>query len=119
MNATDDAARDRVTPQDIKLKREEGCLSVTWKDGHTSNFDLAFLRKNCPCAACNAEREKQAKSTELFPILKSDPGTGPPRAVGANLIGNYALQIRWSDGHDTGMYDFRTLRAFDDEGHVR
>jgi DUF971 family protein len=29
----------------------------------------------------------------------------------ARLVGNYALQITWGDGHDTGIYDFRYWRS--------
>jgi DUF971 family protein len=28
---------------------------------------------------------------------------------GAELVGNYALRLQWSDGHDTGIYAFSTL----------
>lgn len=111
--------RDQTTPTDIQLKREEGALVITWKDGRISRLDLAKVRLRCPCATCNTERQKKANHTELFPILKSDPGPGPPRAIGAKLIGNYALQILWSDGHDTGMYDFRYLRELGDESESR
>jgi DUF971 family protein len=31
--------------------------------------------------------------------------------IDARLIGNYAVQIDWADGHKTGIYDFRYLRA--------
>ncbi len=84
---------------------------ITWKDGVVSTFDTTMLRKNCPCASCNADRQQRTATTELFPILKKDPGAGPPQAVGARLVGNYALHLQWSDGHDTGIYDFRLLRA--------
>ena len=33
------------------------------------------------------------------------------RAKGINLIGQYAIAIDWSDGHSTGIYNFRDLRA--------
>jgi DUF971 family protein len=29
----------------------------------------------------------------------------------AELVGNYAVRVRWADGHDTGIYDFALLRA--------
>jgi len=35
-------------------------------------------------------------------------------ALGSEYVGNYALRIHWSDGHNTGMYNFKTLRALDD-----
>jgi DUF971 family protein len=113
MHAGDDFTRDQTTPSDLKLNRDEQRLTVTWKDGHVSVFDAVVLRKKCPCATCNAERQKQSESTALFTILKSDPGIGPPKAVGARLVGNYAIQLHWTDNHDTGIYDFRFLRALD------
>jgi DUF971 family protein len=93
--------------------RAEHRLTIAWKDGHTSVFDLAALRKACPCATCNAERQQKTETTELFPILAKDPGKGPPQVENLKLVGNYALNIGWSDGHDTGIYDFRFLRALD------
>lgn len=98
-------------PRDIKLSRPENRLTIAWQDGSVSTYDLVMLRKNCPCAACNAERQQRSSTAELFPILKKDPGMGPPRAIGAKLVGNYALHLEWSDGHDTGIYDFRYLRS--------
>lgn len=103
---------DQTTPTDIKLVRAENRLSITWKDGTVSTYDTTLLRKNCPCATCNAERQQQSETKELFPILKKDPGKGPPQVTGARLVGNYALHIQWSDGHDTGIFDFRLLRSF-------
>jgi DUF971 family protein len=29
-----------------------------------------------------------------------------------SLVGRYALNFRWSDGHETGIYSFRYLREF-------
>lgn len=106
---------DAYAPTEFKIKSKERRLIVNWKDGHTSRYDLSFLRKNCPCATCNTEREKRSQSTELFPILSKDPGTGPPQLVGAQLVGNYAIQFTWSDGHATGIYDFVFLRSLDSQ----
>lgn len=30
--------------------------------------------------------------------------------AGAELVGHYAVRIRWQDGHDAGIYDYATLR---------
>ncbi len=106
--------KDQTTPQDIKLSRADRRLTIIWKDGRVSTYSLGELRKKCPCAACNAERQRQSESKELFPILKKDPGIGPPEALGAKLVGNYALHLEWGDGHTSGIYDFRFLRALDE-----
>ena len=113
--ATEQLLGDEVTPIGFKMNREAQRLTVTWKDGHVSEFDLLSLRGKCPCAACAAKRGHGPESTEPSSILKQDPGQGPPppRAVGAQLVGSYAIQLQWSDGHDAGIYDFRYLRALD------
>lgn len=101
---------DKATPADIKLKRAEQELHIAWQDGHQSVYPAIFLRRNCPCATCREERAKQ--STELLPILKQAP-SDDLQLVGAKLVGNYAIQLSWSDGHNTGIFDFKNLRAFD------
>jgi DUF971 family protein len=37
-----------------------------------------------------------------------------PRAL--QSVGRYAIQIEWSDGHDTGIYPFERLRELADRG---
>jgi len=95
------------SPRDLKLKLKEQMLHVDWSDGARSEFPLAVLRKHCPCATCRTERE--AQSPNPLRILKSDP-VGL-RVVNAKLVGNYAIQFEWSDGHSTGIFDFRFLRS--------
>jgi DUF971 family protein len=68
------------------------------------------VRKACPCAGCRTAQEQQSRA--LLPVLQSAPATSV-QATGACLIGNYALQIEWSDGHSSGIYDFRYLRQLD------
>jgi DUF971 family protein len=30
-------------------------------------------------------------------------------------VGNYAIQIGWSDGHNSGIYSFRYLKELEEE----
>ncbi len=98
---------DSVTPSDLKVKIAEQRLLIEWRDGKRSEFSLAQLRRICPCATCRTEREQQGSNP--LRILKTDP-TGV-RVVSARLIGAYAIQFDWSDGHNTGIFDFRFLRS--------
>ncbi len=98
---------DADAPKDLKVKIAEQKLLVDWKDGRKSEFPLAQLRKHCPCATCRGERE--VVNDNPLTILKSDPRD--LRVVDARLVGNYAIQFIWSDGHDAGMFDFRFLRS--------
>jgi DUF971 family protein len=95
------------TPLDLKIKLSEQKLLIDWKDGARSEFSLGELRRVCPCATCRTEREQQ--SSNPLRILKADP-TGV-RVVNARLMGHYAIQLDWSDGHNTGIFDFRFLRS--------
>jgi DUF971 family protein len=98
---------DAATPLDLKVKLSEQKLLIDWKDGGRSEFSLGELRRVCPCATCRTEREQQ--SSNPLRILKADP-TGV-RVVNARLMGHYAIQFDWSDGHNTGIFDFRFLRG--------
>ena len=100
----------QVTPSDLKLKRAEQKLFVTWQDGRQSVYSAVRLRKNCPCATCRTERQKH--SAQLLPVLKQAPD-GNLQMTSVELVGRYAIQLHWSDGHNTGIYDFRYLRSLD------
>jgi ATP-binding protein involved in chromosome partitioning len=78
-------------------------VTFTWEDEHQSVYPARELRLRCRCAACVEEMTGQ-------PLL--DPKTVPEnvRARAINLVGQYAIQIDWSDGHNTGIYNFRMLR---------
>ncbi|MFQ5414973.1 MAG: gamma-butyrobetaine hydroxylase-like domain-containing protein [Phycisphaerae bacterium] len=100
-----------TTPADIKVKIAEQRLIVDWKDGRHTDLTFAILRKHCPCATCRAEREQHDDNP--LQILKTDP-TGL-KVINAELVGTYAIQFHWSDGHNTGIFDFRFLRALADQ----
>ncbi len=96
-------------PKDITIDRAAGTLTITWLDDHVSPFSLRWLRTNCPCATCREERRSAALETD---ILKLSSGPLPSTAIAnANLVGNYAIRLNWTDGHDTGIYAFTLLRA--------
>ena len=96
----------RITPTNIHLKKTEA-LEIAWADGRHAVYPLLFLRKNCPCAGCKGERDLLGR--QLLPIVQS-VATGPITATDGQLVGNYALRITFSDGHDTGIFSFRYLR---------
>ncbi len=78
-------------------------ITITWEDEHISPYPARELRLACRCASCIEEMTGK-------PLL--DPQTVPAsvRARAINLVGNYAIQIDWSDNHSTGIYNFRSLR---------
>lgn len=86
---------------DVELDRE--CeLRVTYDDGVTATFPLMSLRRSCPCAGCRGRRQQSLDPYEGDSISAHD----------ADLHGNWGIKIRWSDGHDTGIYDWEQLRRW-------
>ena len=80
-----------------------GELRIAWPGGREVTIPAVRLRDLCPCAGCVEEGTGRK-------IL--DPATIPAdiRPVQIAAVGNYAVQITWSDGHSTGIYSWRTLR---------
>lgn len=81
-------------------------LMIKWDDGNEDRLELKLLRKNCPCATCLAEREKQSKM--YIPIFSENQIT----VKSINQVGKYAIQITWNDGHSTGIYEYTFLKTF-------
>ena len=89
-----DAAR--CVPVEVRRVGTEG-VRITWRDGHVSDYPNSYLRMRCPCALCR-ERPPAEPGAGLYPVQ-------------IGVVGRYALAIQWSDGHDTGIYSYQTLRA--------
>ena len=103
-------------PTSVKVHVSTGAgVDITWEDGHASHFDFVYLRDNCPCATCNDERAKKESLAGASPAFASSaalPMFKPkPRATAATQVGNYAIQISFSDGHSTGIYSYDQLRS--------
>lgn len=104
-----ESSNDAITPASLHLKKTEA-LEIGWADGTYAVLPLRFLRKYCPCAGCQGERDLLGRTR--LPIVQTTYD-GPITATGAELVGNYALRIDWSDGHSTGIYTFAYLRELD------
>jgi DUF971 family protein len=92
------------------MVRDSG-LTVHWPDGRQSFYPIAFLRRMSPSADARTLREQLAKNP-LTVLPNTDTGQ-PLTATTAELVGNYAIRIRFSDGHDTGLYSWDYLREID------
>ena len=86
-----------MTPSSVELL--DGQLRLAWSDGIRED-EAVTLRAACRCADCRA-----AERNGLPCSLRSDVLVERVVPVGA-----YALQLRFSDGHDRGIYPFRYLR---------
>lgn len=95
-------------PRDIDVNRAEGTVTITWADGHVSTYTSTWLRANCPCAACREQRWAAENEAEELSLTAEAPPSA--EIVGAELVGGYAIQFAWADGHDSGIYGFAALR---------
>ncbi len=94
-------------PKRIDLKKDRG-LAIEWADGSTSYYSIAYLRRMSPSAEARALREQLASNP--LTVLPATKSADPLTALSAELVGNYALRIRFSDGHDSGIYSWAYLR---------
>lgn len=90
-------------PISIKIL-EKTKMNIEWSDKSISSIPLTTLRKYCPCAVCSADREKQSKY--YIPLLYGEQ----IKIVKINSVGNYAIEIVWADGHNTGIYEYPFLK---------
>jgi len=98
-------------PVKLDLKKDRG-LTVEWADGTSSYYAVAYLRKMSPSAEARQLREEMAKNP-LTVLPASMGASGPLVAESAEMVGNYAIRIRFSDGHDTGIFSWSYLREID------
>ncbi len=94
-----------TTAPPTAIKRRDDGIEITWAGGAPPVLIPARpLRLACPCAECVEEMTGQ-------PLL--DPKRVPDdiRPMQLELVGSYALRVRWSDGHATGLFTWAVLRA--------
>jgi DUF971 family protein len=88
-------------------RRGVSSLELDWDDGHKGAISLRTVRDRCPCASCAGE----SVLLRGAPPQPQDYDTpGRYQLQGAELVGNYAVQLRWGDGHNQGIYTWEYLR---------
>lgn len=93
----------------VEIKRvDNDKIYIQWLDGFASTISLKDLRENCPCAECQGE---QIGFKKIKPIKLDVYNPNKYEIKSIETVGNYAIQITWGDGHDTGIYSFDYLRS--------
>jgi DUF971 family protein len=89
------------TPQAID--RAPDGFAIRWDDGVTTRVSVRKLRLGCPCAMCVDE----ATGRPLLDPQSVAEGIGVTRM---EQVGNYAVRIVFTDGHETGLFDWALMR---------
>lgn len=93
----------RLAPANIQLIGTE--IAIKWTDGSETFLALEALRHACPCATCAGEPDVLGRVAR--------PGvakTASTKIRSYEIVGGYAFQPTWEDGHNTGLYTFPLLR---------
>ena len=105
-----------MIPTEIRRLNADG-LQITWQDGMVQTLNSRVLRENCPCAVCKAERGDEshdkpltAKKPSMLKVVSSSIKE-ELQLEEISAVGNYAISLRWGDGHHTGIYMFQLLRS--------
>ncbi|MGE3467529.1 MAG: DUF971 domain-containing protein [Pyrinomonadaceae bacterium] len=91
-----------IEPTQI-IEESDSEVSIKWSDDTETSYTAPQLRRACPCASCINEWTGEK-------IL--DEGRIPDDLTFStiSIVGRYALNFHFSDGHDTGIFSFKYLR---------
>jgi DUF971 family protein len=81
-------------------------MEITWEDGVRTTYSGEQLRWSCPCAECRGEAGAPGRLSRVKSLDESEL-----RINDVTLVGQYALQIAFESGHNTGIYTFGLLRS--------
>jgi DUF971 family protein len=91
-----------IEPTQI-IEDSDSELSISWADGIETKYIASNLRRSCPCASCVNEWTGER-------MLKAESISDDLTFSNLSLVGRYALNFVFSDGHDTGIFSFNYLR---------
>jgi DUF971 family protein len=85
------------------IEESDSEISIKWSDDAETRYDAVMLRRVCPCAGCVNEWTGERMLDERN--IPEDLSFG-----NISIVGRYALNFHFSDGHDTGIFSFAFLR---------
>lgn len=98
----------RLHPTNVQQVGTE--LAISWSDGTETFIPLEILRQACPCAVCGGE-------PDVLGRLERPEVTYTAKSFLLRdfaHVGGYAIQPRWADGHNTGLYTYQYLKRLGD-----
>lgn len=96
-------------PKSITLNKNERYLEIIWADDVVCHYPLSELREACPCVECRGGHQFMGREYDPDSLLTLKPARSYS-IENIDMIGNYAIQPRWDDGHHTGIYTWDYLR---------
>ncbi len=90
-------------PTEIKLHQKSRVLEISFADGKTFQLPCEFLRIYSP----SAEVRGHGPGQEVLQVGKKDV-----EITHIEPVGSYAIQLTFSDGHDSGLYSWSLLYDF-------
>jgi DUF971 family protein len=84
------------------IEEADDRLTIKWSDDTETEYRAAQLRSFCPCATCVNEWTGEK-------ILKDENIATELKFTLISIVGRYALNFHFSDGHDTGIFSFKYL----------
>ena len=93
------AGLDKTTPSptEIKLHQKSRVLEIAFADGKRFTLPFEFLRVYSP----SAEVRGHGPGQEVLQVGKKDV-----EITQVEPVGSYAVQLVFSDGHDSGLYSW-------------
>ncbi|TWT42455.1 DUF971 domain-containing protein [Botrimarina hoheduenensis] len=100
-----------ATPVPVELSRpDEARVRIVWSDGEQRVYRAAELREACPCATCREKRSAPPPPANQLTVLSAAEAR-PLSVAGMSPVGAYAYRIDFSDGHNTGLFNFNLLKS--------
>ena len=100
-----------IEPTQI-IEESDSRISIKWSDDSETTYNAAELRRACPCAGC--VDEWTGKKTLNDQKVSQDLTFGH-----TSIVGRYALNFHFSDGHETGIFSFNYLRKLSESHQNR
>ncbi len=99
-----------MSPQQVKIF-EKDKLKITWEDSTETILLLKYMRDECPCAGCKGETillktYRPPALTVVTPEMY--------QVKNIEVVGDYAIQVTWKDGHSTGIYSWDYIKQLEE-----
>ena len=101
-----------IEPEEITRDANAREIRIVWNDGRQGRISYESLRWGCPCAACRGEMGRPGRLDLLRQT--TDLSRDEMTLDSMQLVGYYAIQPFWADGHASGMYTYERLRQLDE-----